>query len=116
MEEVSLKVWDRPSEPPNLYFFFAHDTQRRHRNGRIHRLTTRTCKNYTVLKIGTINIATLHKKEEEVVTLMKERNLDVLGLCETRREGTGNMTIHDNYKLVWSGLPQDKRRRGDSYD
>ncbi len=40
---------------------------------------------------------------------MKERNLDVLGLCETRREGTGNMTIHNNYKMVWSGLPQDKR-------
>ena len=61
------------------------------------------------MKIGTINIATLHKKEEEVVTLMKERKLDVLGLCETRREGKGSITIHDNYKLVWCGLPQEKR-------
>ena len=62
------------------------------------------------LRIGTINIGTL-REEEEVVTLMEERKLDILGLCETRREGKGRKTIHDNYQLVWSGLPQHKVHR-----
>ena len=47
------------------------------------------------LRIGTISLATLRGKEEEVVLMMKERNLDILGLCETRLSGTGCKLLHD---------------------
>lgn len=42
-------------------------------------------------------------KEEEVVTLMEERRLSILGVCETRQSGTGRKTIHHNYEMLWSG-------------
>jgi hypothetical protein len=52
------------------------------------------------LKIGIININTLLGKEEEIVTLMKERKLKVLGLCETRREGNGADYLKTNL-MAW---------------
>lgn len=45
----------------------------------------------------------MKEKEEEVVTLMEERNLSILGVCETRLSGAGRKTIHHNYEMLWSG-------------
>ena len=42
-------------------------------------------------------------KEEEIVELMDERKLDILGLCETRLKGSNDRLIHNNYRLVNSG-------------
>ena len=39
---------------------------------------------------------------------MKERRLDILGVCETRKEGNGRMIMHENYQMMWSGLPNEK--------
>ena len=38
------------------------------------------------IKMGTINIGTIRHKKEELVEVMMERRLDILGLCETRLE------------------------------
>lgn len=57
----------------------------------------------TTLQIGTINCATLRGKEEETVEMMKRRRLDVLGVSETRLQGEGRRTIHENYQLLWKG-------------
>lgn len=53
--------------------------------------------------MGTINISTMRGREEEVVALMEERALDLLGLCETRLKGEGMKMLHNNYVLVYSG-------------
>ena len=65
-----------------------------------------------ILRIGTINLSTLRGKEEEVITLMKERNLDMLGLCETRLSGNGTKLLHDNYHLFYSGGREAKHGVG----
>ena len=36
------------------------------------------------MKMGTLNIATVKGKEDEVVEVMSERNLDIMGSGETR--------------------------------
>ena len=55
-----------------------------------------------ILKFGATNVATLRGKEEEMVELMKLRQLSVLGLSETRMkdavielymEDTGSFTL-----------------------
>ena len=35
--------------------------------------------------------------------LMKERNLDIIGLCETRLTGEGTKILHDDYQLFYKG-------------
>src|SRR5678816_3084510 len=64
----------------------------RHENGlgtRLHRDNFR---------LGTINASTMEGKEEDVVGMIKERTLDVLGVCETWMEGEGRRRIHDDYQ------------------
>ena len=58
--------------------------------------------------MGTINLSTLRGKEEEIVEVMEERRLDILGLCETRLKGSGDSTVHNNYRLVYSGVTNGK--------
>ena len=63
-----------------------------------------------ILKFGAINVATLRGKEEEMVELMKLRQLSVLGLSETRMKGCGDRIIHGGYRLIYSG--EDSGRHG----
>ena len=56
-----------------------------------------------ILKVGAINVATLRDKEEEMVELMKLRQLSVFGLSETRMKGCGDRIIHVGYRLIYSG-------------
>ena len=67
-------------------------------------LTTRTIsKNKEQMRIATLNISTLRDKEEEMIEIMRERKLDILGLCETRLVGSGQKTLHENYKMIYKG-------------
>ena len=69
-------------------------------------VTTENCngtKRTKPTRIGTINVATLREKEEAIVEMMKMRNLSILALAETRLRGNGDKTIHEDYKLVYSG-------------
>ena len=64
---------------------------------------------YSYVNIGTINIGTLTDKSEEIVYMMTNRNLKILGLAETRYKGTGHLKLHDNYELFYSGSTDDTR-------
>ena len=55
------------------------------------------------LRLGTINLSTLRGKEEEVIMMMQERRIDILGLCETRLPGEGTKLLHNNYQLFYKG-------------
>ena len=63
-----------------------------------------------ILKFGAIDVATLRGKEEQMVELMKLRQLSVLGLSETRMKGCGDRIIHGGYRLIYSG--EDSGRHG----
>ena len=60
-------------------------------------------KENTYLRLGTINLSTLRGKEEEVIMMMQERRMDILGLCETRLPGEGTKLLHGNYQLFYKG-------------
>ena len=61
------------------------------------------------IRIGAINVATLRDKEEEVVEMMKARRLDILGMAETRLRRNGDRTIHEDYRLIFSGKEEGKQ-------
>lgn len=60
---------------------------------------------------GTINIGTLKDKAEEIIHTMTDRNLQILGLAETRYKGSGQKRLHDDYELYYSG-EQNSTRHG----
>ena len=64
------------------------------------------------IRIGAINVATRRDKEEEVVEMMKARRLDVLGMAETRLRRNGDRTIHEDYRLTFSGTEEGKHGVG----
>ena len=105
-------IWDRPSKPPTDCL--AQEThvlprnplepldQRRREPGLRIGNTKRT------LRVATLNVATLRDKEEELVLLMLERKIDVLGICETRLQGVGVNGLHHDYQLIYSGGQEKK--------
>ena len=64
------------------------------------------------IRIGAINVATLRDEEEEVVEMMRARRLDILGMEETRLRRNGDRTIHEDYRLMFSGTEEGKHGVG----
>lgn len=64
------------------------------------------------LRFGILNVGTFHQKSEEVVEMMKERKIDVLGISETRDKQMGKEIIHDGYLYIRSGSPSGKHGVG----
>ena len=65
------------------------------------------------LRYGILNIGTYKDKEEELLNLMKERNLDILGLSETRlKNKESGLNLGDNYILTYSGVEQGTAKYG----
>jgi exonuclease III len=60
------------------------------------------------IRIGTINVGTLNNKQEEVVQMMIDKNIAIIGLAETRLKGKGRKIIHNNYELIYSGSQNSK--------
>ena len=57
-------------------------------------------------------MATLRENEEEVVEVMRERKIDILGLCETRFKGKTDKKIHNDYRLLCSGPDNGRHEVG----
>lgn len=55
------------------------------------------------MRVATLNVSTMRDKEEEIIELMKERKLEILGLCETRVRGEGQKVLHDDYRFIYKG-------------
>ena len=52
------------------------------------------------IKEGTINVATVREKEEELVEVVKTRGLDLLSLSETRLKAKKDRIMHENYRMI----------------
>jgi exonuclease III len=50
----------------------------------------------------------MHGKTEEIVEMMKRRNLDILGVSETREKISRKETLHGNYTFIGSGMISGK--------
>ena len=61
------------------------------------------------IRLGAINASTLNGKLEEVVELMMERNIDIMGICETRLEGEGRKKIHNDFQLIYKGMNNERK-------
>lgn len=63
-----------------------------------------------VLVIGTWNVRTLMEigKLDNIKREMGKMNVNILGLCETRLVGAGDM-YSDDYRMIYSGGNKDKR-------
>ena len=65
------------------------------------------------LRFGILNVGTYKDKEEELLNLMKERRLDILGMSETRlKNKESGLDLGDNYTLIYSGIEQGTAKYG----
>jgi len=57
-----------------------------------------------IINIGTWNVRTMLRagKLEEVKNIMIEKNIDILGLCETRWQGSNDFNS-DEFRIITSG-------------
>ena len=60
-----------------------------------------------------MNVATVNGKEEEIVEIMKERSLDLIGFCETRLKREGRRVLHEDNNLIYKG--SEDGRHGVAY-
>ena len=67
----------------------------------------------TKLITGTWNVRSLsdHGKEEVLINEMNRLEWNILGICEMRWKGTGEVTSEDGHKILYSG-DKDKKIRG----
>ena len=65
------------------------------------------------LRCATINLATYTNKEEEILDLMEEKKIDLLGLAETKHRGeeTGR-ELRAGYILIYKGIDEGRRKHG----
>ena len=59
-----------------------------------------------------MNLATMRGKEEEVVHIMEEKKLDLLGVCETRTKHEGEKKIHNDFKYIYKGNEEGRHGVG----
>ena len=65
------------------------------------------------IRIGTINIATYTNKEDEILDMMENRNIDILGLAETRHRGEERgRELRQGYTLMYKGIHEGTRIHG----
>lgn len=65
------------------------------------------------LRCATINVATYGGKEEEIVDVMKERRVDVMGLAEMRLRGEEEgRDLGGGYVLTYKGVDEGIRKHG----
>ena len=65
------------------------------------------------LRIGALNIGTYRDKEEEILQIMKEKKIDIMGLAETRLRGNQlNRNLGDGYIISSSGIDQGTAKHG----
>lgn len=74
---------------------------------------TNTCLRQRLM-IGTWNVRTLYRKGNlKIVTSeMKRYGLDVLGLCETRWTGSGQIRTADGHTFLFSGRDDERHHEG----
>lgn len=63
------------------------------------------------LKLGTWNIRTINGKEEEIVDEMKENGIYILGISETKKQGSGVIDLKNGYMLRYSGTKSGEARK-----
>lgn len=67
-------------------------------------------KNY---RYATINVGTYGEKEEEIIDIMKERKIDLLGMAEMRMRGSEDgRELGDGFVLMYSGVREGIRKHG----
>ena len=68
---------------------------------------------YDILLLSAPLVGTYKDKEEELLNLMKERRLDILGMSETRlKNKESGLDLGDNYTLIYSGIEQGTTKYG----
>lgn len=62
------------------------------------------------MRIGTWNVRGITNKLKEVTSEIKELNLDIVCITETKKKGQGSAMV-DDYVHIWSGVPKSERAK-----
>lgn len=66
---------------------------------------------YRIWKIGTWNIKSLTGKEHELIQEFEKEELDILGICETKKKGQGIQEMEGGHLLLYSGVTNEMRAK-----
>ena len=61
-----------------------------------------------LMNYGTWNVQGIRGKMEEIMSELGKLKMDVIGLTETKRKGTGSEIV-GGYVHLYSGVPRDRR-------
>ena len=65
------------------------------------------------IRCGTLNICTYTNKQEEIIHIMENRNIDIMGLAETRHKGEdSHKDLGGGFILAYCGVKEGKRKHG----
>uniref|UniRef100_A0A1Y1M3Z3 Reverse transcriptase domain-containing protein n=1 Tax=Photinus pyralis TaxID=7054 RepID=A0A1Y1M3Z3_PHOPY len=67
--------------------------------------------NYYILKIGTWNVRSIMDKEKELEEEFEKADLDILGITETKKKGTGEIVLDSGHLFIYSGVQHSNRAR-----
>ncbi|XP_039291249.1 uncharacterized protein LOC120352957 [Nilaparvata lugens] len=63
------------------------------------------------LRFGIWNVRTLTGKEVELVEEMRKRKIQLMGLSEVKKKGSGSVELKDGYVMVYSGVVMQSRAK-----
>ena len=63
---------------------------------------------YSLIRVGTLNIATMTGRESELADMMERRNVDILCLQETKWKGSKARNIGGGCKIFATELMEEK--------
>lgn len=62
------------------------------------------------MRIATKNVKTLNNKDQEIEKELKDKNIEICALQETKKKGKGQMWLGE-YLIIYSGVERDKREK-----
>ena len=68
-------------------------------------------KDQDLWNIATWNVRGLAGKENELIGEFKRENLDILGITETKKKGSGEIEMEGSHLLMYKGVNEDSRAK-----
>ena len=68
-------------------------------------------KDQDLWNIATWNVRGLAGNENELIGEFERENLDILGITETKKKGSGKMKMEGSHLLIYKGVNGDSRAK-----
>ena len=93
------------------YATAKHNESKSKKRGRQVKKQREVCKGrHSIIRVGTLNMGTMTGRGRELADMMKQRNVDILCLQETKWKGSKARNIEGGCKIFYNGALEEKIR------